>query len=89
MDGVTLLSNASATGSDKIFKGGRGVCVFTGTVGGATIKLQLKVQDGTYIDLNTFSAAGQFAFDAAPGLYRISVSGGTPSALYADLFKVY
>lgn len=84
---VDLLSNASATGSAVVWPGGRGSFLAAGTFGGATVKLQVLGPDGTtWIDAGTYTtltAAGVGNFDLPQGQIRASVSGGTPSALYA------
>jgi hypothetical protein len=84
---VDLLSNASATGSDVTWPGGRGSFIVAGTFGGATVKLQLLGPDGsTYIDAGsytTLTAAGIGNFDLPQGKIRANVSGGSPSGLYA------
>jgi hypothetical protein len=90
---VTLLSNASATGTAVEWPGGWGRVETRGTFGGATLTLQVQDADGsTYHTVSaetTFSAAGTSAFFCEAGAtIRIAVSGGTPSALYATAYRI-
>jgi len=90
---VTLLSNASATGTAVEWPGGWGRVETRGTFGGATLTLQVQDADGsTYHTVaaeTTFSAAGTSAFFCEAGaMIRIAVSGGTPSALYATAYRI-
>jgi len=84
---VDLLSNASATGSDLTWPGGRGTFLVAGTFGGSVVKLQVLGPDGsTYIDAGaytTLTAAGAGNFDLPQGKIRAAVVGGSPSGLYA------
>lgn len=82
---TVLLSNASATGAEASWTGGRGLLVLAGTVGGATIRLQYLGPDGvTWLPAATdLTAVGMVAFDLPPGRIRAAVSGGSPSGLYA------
>lgn len=83
---TTLLSNASATGSAVVWGGGPGVFMLAGTVGGATITLQVLGPDGsTYLTAATaLTAVGIVEFRLPPGTIRALVAGGTPSGLYAN-----
>ena len=86
--GVTLLSNASATGSWVVWHGGRTSLVTFGTLP-TTYKIQLLGKDGTTaVDVATITAAGLTSYDLPPGQYRMSISGGSPSGLYADLISI-
>lgn len=83
-----LLSNASATGEWIKFPGGRASLTLMGTLA-TTTKLQKKGQDGsTAIDVATLSAAGVTSYDLSAGEYRISLAGGSPAGIYADLDRV-
>lgn len=87
--GINLASNASATTSAQDFQGGSCVCVFCGTIGGATIKLQMLGQDGTtYIDVLSLTSAGVTSLTLPPGRFRVYVNGGTPSGLYVTIMRV-
>jgi len=87
-----LLSNASATGSAVEWPGGAGVFHASGTFSGATIKLQWSPNNSTWFDVDrsgdtyvTFTAAGLGAFELPAGYVRAVVTGGPPSAMYADV----
>lgn len=90
---VTLLSNASTTGSAKgPIVGGRYVFSVVGTFGGTTVQLQFLGPDNTtWISLasGSFTAAGAVAVDVPNGAaFRVTVTGGSPSGLYAALQRV-
>jgi len=84
---VILLANASATGNGVTWPGGDGEFVVAGTFGGATVALEVLGPDGTtWINAGsdgTLTAAGVCAFSLAQGQIRASVTGGTPSGIYA------
>lgn len=84
---LELLINASATGSAIFWPGGTGTFSVAGTFGGATVTLQFLGPDGsTWIAAGsdtTLTAAGGGNFTLASGNIRVSVSGGSPSGLYA------
>lgn len=86
--GKALLENASATGSWVGWEGGRTSLVTFGTLP-TTYKLQLLGKDNsTAVDVATITAAGLTSYDLPPGQYRMSISGGSPSGLYADLIAI-
>ena len=87
---VALLKNDSATGNACHWPGGRGSVILTGTIGGATINFQFLGPDGsTWVTIGSaIAAAGQSLFELPPGQIRISISGGTPSALYAQAARI-
>lgn len=90
---VTLLSNASATGTALEWPGGEGRVELRGTIGGATITLQVQDADGsTYHTVGTdttFTAAGTAGFILEAGaMIRCLVAAGTPSALYATAYRI-
>lgn len=84
---LTLLSNATATGSAATWRGGKGTFMAEGTFNGATIKLQQKSANGTWIDVGgavSFNTNDQAEFDIPAGQIRAAVSGGSsPTGLYA------
>lgn len=84
----SLLSNASATGASANWGGGVGVFMVSGTFGGGTVSLQFQGPDGTtWITAGpdtSLTANGAGGFVLPPGRIRALVSGGTPSALYAQ-----
>lgn len=88
---LTLLSNASATGSWFTWDGGRGTFVVSGTVGGSSIALEMKGANdvatpvGTDVTFTALPGIGNF--DLPPCQIRCAVTGGTPSALYARAIK--
>lgn len=83
---VTLLSNASATGSGKRWPGGRSMFIVSATFGGGTVKLQTLAGDGTtWVDVasGSLTAAGTLTMDLPLGQYRANVA--TSTAVYATL----
>jgi hypothetical protein len=85
----TLLSNANVTSGWISFPGGRAALVLMATTYPTTLKLQLMGQDGTTaIDIATLTANGVTLYDLPAGSYRMSVAGGAPAAIYADLVSV-
>lgn len=88
---ISLLSNESATGAAKIWPGGTGQFAVEGTFGGATVSLQRKLPNGTWADVGaytTLTAAGAGNFEMPAGEIRAAVTGGAPSALYADAYGI-
>lgn len=85
----TLLENASATGSGVVFKGGPSSFMATAAFGGGTVKLQLQMPNGTWVDVagGSLTAAGATAvLWLPPGTYRANVA--TATAVYAYLASV-
>lgn len=85
---LTLLSNASATGSGVDWPGGRGMFFAEGTFGGGSVAIEQKTPNGTWVPIyNTAgsaisaSAAGGYAFEAPAGQIRAKVA--TATAVYA------
>lgn len=90
---VALLDNTSETGTAVEWAGGDGRVELRGTVGGATITLQVRDADGsTYHTVGTdttFTATGTGGFKLEAGaMIRLLVAGGTPSALYATAIRI-
>jgi hypothetical protein len=94
---MLLLSNASATGSTATWPGGRGFFTLAGTVGGATIKIQLLGPDGTtFLDAvkldgttaASMTAVGCLELEMPPAQIKATVTGGSPSGLYARLERM-
>lgn len=87
-----MIVNGSATGSSVSWPGGKGTFEVAGTFGGATVKLQVLGPDATtWLDVGletTMTAAGIAMFYCRPGLIRASVSGGSPSGIYADTHHI-
>ncbi len=82
---LTLLSNASATGSAVRWPGGRGEFSAVATWGGGTVKLQYLGPDAaTWVDAGTettLTANGGGVFELGPGSIRANVA--TATAVYA------
>lgn len=91
---LTLLSNAAATGAAvTLSRGGLFCFAVSGTWDGATAKLQMLSPSGgtTYIDVGadaTFTANGACLAELPAGSYRVAISSGPPSAMYATLKEV-
>lgn len=88
---VDLLVNASATGAAQYWASGKGVLSVVGTFGGATLQLQMLGPDGsTWINVATasFTANGAIVVELPPSRLRMTVTGGTPSALFASIQSV-
>ena len=86
---VTLLSNASATGSWLQWPGGSGLFSVEATWGGGTVKLQYKAPNGTAVDAGpytTLTANGGGIFDLPPGEIRANVA--TATAVYASAVHI-
>lgn len=84
--GVTLLSNASATGEWVNFPGGAAWFMVEATFGGGTVKLQTKNANGTAVDVasSSLTAAGYTQHTHLPaGEYKAHVA--TATAVYAKL----
>lgn len=87
---VTLLNNVAATGEQKQFAGGKAQVCVIGTFGGASLQLQMMGPNGsTWVAVGSaITAAGVATHDLPNGNYRMTVTGGTPSGLYAALARV-
>lgn len=87
---AVLLSNASATGDAfRVNASREWLFSVDGTFNGATVQLQLQSPDGSSwlpIEDAAFTAEGAVVvFLGDNSVVRAAVSGGTPSALYAEL----
>lgn len=84
---VTLLDNASATGDSVVWPGGSGAFTAEGTFDGATVKLQMKTRNGSWLSVGTeteLTSEGAGGFTLPAGEIRAEVSGGSsPTGLYA------
>lgn len=86
---VTLLSNAgTGNGSDVSYPGGKSAFIAEATFGGGSVKLQIKLPQGTYADVTsaTLSAAGMYVTDLPAGTYRAVAT--TATAVYASLVRI-
>lgn len=89
-----LASNVSATGGAVAVKGGTYTFTAEGTVGGATVGLQMQTPNGTWSDVSVFNASAvkatvlpyvQVGINLPACNVRFNVAGGAPSALYGYL----
>lgn len=89
-----LLENGSASGSAVAIKGGEYIVFFNGTIGGATISLQVQSPNGVWADVEVFTGQkvsyttlprSQTGIDLPAGNVRVAIAGGSPSAIYAHL----
>ena len=81
---LTLVSNASATGSAVDWLGGKGVFTAEATWGGGTVKLQFKTANSTtWVDVpnNSMTANGLTSFELPAGQIRANIA--TATAVYA------
>jgi len=90
----TLLSNASASGAATTILGGKYIFMVEGTVGGATITLQVQSPNGTFETVLVYDNSAVSTttlpyaltgIDLPAGAVKAVVSGGAPSALYGYL----
>jgi len=86
----TLLSSGSATGSTTAIRGGEYIVFFDGTIGGATVALQIQSPSGTWMSVEVFTGAAisytvlprsQTGVNLPAGNVRAGVIGGSPSGL--------
>lgn len=87
---LSLLTNEAATCQPiTVLRGGRYLWAAVGTFGGAALTLQGLGPDGaTWQNVTTLAAAGQVSVFVGEGeQLRVSVSGGSPSALYSTLTR--
>ena len=90
----TLLSNGSASGSGVPVKGGEYIVYFDGTLSGATVSLQTQAPNGTWMDVEVYTAnpvrytstpRSQTGIDLPACNVRCALTGGSPSGVYAYL----
>ena len=87
-EGVVVLDDADETGAaTAAMSGGAYLWQYQGTFGGATLTLQSLGPDGsTYQTVATATAAGQTPILVGQGdVLRVTVTGGTPSALFSTV----
>ena len=87
--GITLASNASATGSWVPWPGGRGEFRVQATWGGGTVKLECKGPNGTAQDVGTeteLTADGGAIFELGAGEIRCNIA--TATGVYAMALRV-
>ena len=91
IEAITLLSNASATGSAFTVKGGTYVFAGEGTFSGGTLTLQVACANGTFVNFPSVSlTANGFVVCQLPAncSVKAALTGGTPSAMYATVTAV-
>lgn len=84
--------NASAVQPQQTWNGGRAALNIVATVYGTTVSFQQLGADGvTWLNMNASTIAANAApvlYDCPAGQYRLSITGGTTTALYATLVSV-
>lgn len=70
--------------------GGKYALVLEAAAYGTTINLQTQGANGTWININatTYSANQVTIYDLPAGQYRMHITGGTTTDLYANLVRV-
>jgi hypothetical protein len=90
LEAQTLLSNGSATSAAVTLHGGAYNIHILGTLA-TTTKLQTLGPDNTtWLDCGSnITAAGVVSYaQLAPGQYRLSLSGGSPAGIYANIVGI-
>lgn len=86
-DNLTLLDNTDATGSAVSWRGGRGWFFVHGTFASTSAALEFSMDGSTWFAVSsdtTKTANGMGLFELPPGYMRCSLTGGTPSAMFAN-----
>lgn len=88
--GIILAANVSAGPTVPVaWPGGKAALVTNATAYGTTVQLQVQGPNAAWIALGTTIAADAVtAFDLPAGQYRMNISGGTTTALYANLVGI-
>lgn len=90
--GVILAANISvnAATTPVAWRGGRTAIVIQASAYPTTCQLQLQGPNGGWININgtTYSADQTAAYDLPAGQYRLNMTGGTATAVYANLVGV-
>ena len=83
---LDFLVNASASSSDKLWHGGPGVLKVAGTFGGTSLALEGLAPDGaTYLTIGTpLTSSGSLSFSWPAGVMRVTLTGGSPTGMYAS-----
>lgn len=81
-------NSGAGNGADVYWYGGKTAFMAEATFGGGSVKLQIKLPQGTYFDVasGSLSAAGYLNFDLPPGTYRAVAA--TATAVYARLVHI-
>lgn len=78
-----VLNAAPAASSDFYWPGGNGSLLVEGTIGGATVQLQLQSPNGSWLNVGAgVTAVGVTDFTVPDGRVRVTITGGTPSAMF-------
>lgn len=86
----TLGTNLSANSAATQIPGGEYLFTVDGTIGGATVSLQVQMPNGTWTDVSVYSGSkvsatalpyGQTGIDLPACNVRVGISGGTPSGI--------
>lgn len=89
---VTLLSDKDDLTEEawKYYAGGRSALVVQATSYPTTLNFQMKGPDGNPITLNssTINADGVTSYDLPAGEYRMELTGGTATDVYAVISRV-
>ena len=89
-----LASNLSASGAAVSIPGGEYMFMVDGVPAGATVSLQFRMPNLTWVDVQVFTGAkltfttlpgNQTGIDLPAGDVRMASTGGTPTGLYAYL----
>ena len=89
-----LASNLAGTGAAVTIRGGIYLFTAEGTVGGATISLQVQTVNGAWVNVSIFNNSpvstatlpfAQTEICLPAGNVRMLVTGGAPTGLYAYL----
>jgi hypothetical protein len=82
-DRIDFIVNGSATSSSRNWVGGNGTLYAEGTFSGTSLQLQAQSPNGTWMNVGSaVTAAGLANFTVPDGQLRVTVTGGTPSALF-------
>lgn len=92
MSQAYTLASAVAAAADQpsvfVLQGGRFAAIFSGTLATTNV-IQVKARDGSWVTVQTVTAAGLQAVLYLPaGEYRLHLTGGSPASLNADLYSV-
>lgn len=92
-DGSTANPSIAANGSTAAvnWRGGDGVLMLTGTVGGGTYTLQQQAPDGTWLTVSaatTLTAVGMASFKAPAGPLRLTTTSSSAATVNAWLIGV-
>lgn len=87
---IALLTNAgTGNGAAFVQPGGKYQLNVEATFGGGNVKLQMKTENATYVDVanSTLSANGSLVLELPPG--EVRAVSTTATAVYAALVPIY